>query len=116
MCPVGLIGLSSGVDDLLARLEPRQVGRGSRPSVLPVTVMQLAVDAALLRARYFITAGVPPTACRSSMHELAAGLQVGEERHAVADFLEVVDGERSRPRLGPWRSGAARRWSSRPAP
>ncbi len=99
MWPVALIGFSSGWIDLLALgLRPGRSARFSA-SVLPVTVRQ-SPSSKPSSSRYFITAGVPPTSCRSSMHVLAAGLEVGEVRHAVADLLEVVDRQRHVDRAG----------------
>ena len=45
--------------------------------------------------------------------EASGGLQVGEDRRALADFLEIVDVRAARRPRGRWPAGAARRWSSR---
>ena len=92
-------------------------GRSARfsASVWPVTVRQSPFRSPF-SSRYFITAGHAADLVQV-LHDVAtAGLQVGDEGHAVADRLEVVDRQRHVDRRGPWRSGAARRWSSRRAP
>ena len=98
MWPVGLIGFDSGWTIGWPGVRPGSVARFSA-SVLPVTVRQ-SPSSKPFSSRIFITAGVPPTLCRSSMHVLAARLEVGEERHAVADRLEVVDRQRHADRAG----------------
>ena len=74
MWPVALIGFSSGWTIVLAGLQARQIGAGSRRCVLPVTVRQ-SPSSSPFSSRYFITAGVPPTSCRSSCTYLPLGLR-----------------------------------------
>ena len=74
MWPGRLDRVFERVDDLLPGLQTRRGLAGSRPSVLPVTVMQLP-SSSPFSSRYFITAGVPPTSCRSSITYLPLGLK-----------------------------------------
>ena len=62
----------------------------------------IAVEQALASSSILITAGMPPTPCRSSMTYLPLGLKSARQRHAIADALKVVDRERNvdRPRHG----------------
>ena len=49
-------------------------------------------------------------------HEAARRLQVGDQRRAVADAIEVVQRQRRRPLRARSPAGAARRWSTRRSP
>ena len=114
MWPRRLDRLLERTNDLLPGVEAGQRPSGSRRwSCRSRSCSRRRADPC--SSSIFITAGMPPTLCRSSMTYLPTGLEIREERHAIADLLEVVDGQRHvRPR-GPWRSDAARRWSSRRA-
>ena len=68
-------------------------------SVLPVTVRQ-SPSSKPFSSRYFITAGVPPTLCKSSCTYWPLGFKIGQVRHAVADLLEIVDRQRHVHRAG----------------
>jgi hypothetical protein len=91
MWPVGLIGRSSGWMTRWPSAGPAH-RPGSRP-LSPGHRQAVAVDEAVL-PQVLHQPGVPPMPCMSSMTNCAAGLQVGQEGHAVADSLEVVDGQR----------------------
>ena len=87
---MGLMGSATGRTIDWPSFKPANDSRFS-PSVFPVTVMQFAVRCSPSASSIFITAGVPPTVCRSSMDELSARFQVGQVGDPVADGLEVVD-------------------------
>ena len=87
------------VDDLLARLAGRAASARFSASVLPVTVRQ-SPSSKPFSSRYFITAGRAADVVQVFLHEPAAGLQIGQVRHAVADLLEVVDRQRHLDRAG----------------
>ena len=75
ICPVFLIGFSSGLTT--SWLSNCNSGTSARFSaiVLPVTVIWLPSSRSVCARRYFITAGIPPALCKSSMWYLPEGLQ-----------------------------------------
>ena len=72
-CPVSLMGLSSGITTSWPSVKSGQDSRFSA-SVFPVTVRHDPSTMPCL-SRYLRHAGVPPTACRSSMTYLPLGLR-----------------------------------------
>ena len=100
------------LNDLLPGLRaPARPARFSA-SVLPVTVMQSPCRNPR-SSRYFISAGVPPTSCRSSCTYVPLGFRSASSGTRSLDALEVVERRAARRPPAPSRSGAARRWSIR---
>ena len=89
--PVGLIGFSTGWITSCPGLKPGRAARFSA-RVFPVTVRQSPATKPFSR-RYFKTAGVPPTCVQIGHHVFAARLQIGQIGNALADALEIVDGQ-----------------------
>ncbi len=97
--PVALIGFSSGWITSCPALRPGSVGEvfGER---LARHRQAVAVDEALLSSRYFITAGVPPTRCRSAITYLPLGLRSARYGTRSLTLLEVVDRQLDADRAG----------------
>ena len=73
MCPRGLMGSARGRMIGCPSARPAQSARFSA-TVRPVTVRQSPVMSPS-SSRYFMTAGVPPTRCRSSITYRPLGLR-----------------------------------------
>ncbi len=89
MWPVFLIGFSIGLHNLLAGFERRQFGKvfaqrfpGHRHAI---AVEQTFFEQILHHPRR------AADVVQIFLHVLAAGLQIGDVRHAAADLLKIVD-------------------------